>query len=74
MTTEVLYTYEDENVQDVLRNMGDIKVRRLPVVNRDKRLVGIISLSDMCSGGEQPSNDALREIAKPGGPHSQTIH
>ena len=74
MTTEVLYTYEDENVQDVLRNMGDIKVRRLPVVNRDKRLVGIVSLSDMCSGGEQPSSDALREIAKPGGPHSQTIH
>ena len=74
MTTEVLYTYEDENVQDVLRNMGDIKVRRLPVVNRDKRLVGIVSLSDMCSGGAQPSSDALREIAKPGGPHSQTIH
>ena len=74
MTTEVLYTYDDEEVQNVLRNMGHIKVRRLPVVNRDKRLVGIISLSDMCAGGERPAQDTLRQIAQPGGPHSQTIH
>jgi CBS domain-containing protein len=74
MTTEVLYTYDDEDVANVLRNMGDIKVRRLPVVNRDKRLVGIISLSDMCAGGERPAQDTLRQIAQPGGPHSQTIH
>lgn len=74
MTTEVLYTYEDQDVGEVLRNMGDIKVRRLPVVNRDKRLVGIVSLSDMCSGGERPAGDTLHQIATPGGPHSQTIH
>jgi len=75
MTTEVLYTYDDENVHDVLRNMGHIKVRRLPVVNRDKRLVGIVSLTDMCTGGGRPpAGEALQEIAKPGGPHSQTIH
>ena len=75
MTTEVLYTYDEEDVQDVLRNMANIKVRRLPVVNRDKRLVGIVSLSDMClSGPRPPTADALGEIAKPGGPHSQTIH
>lgn len=74
MTTEVLYTYEDQEVSEVLRNMGDIKVRRLPVVNRDKRLVGIVSLSDMCAGGEQPASDTLHQIATPGGPHSQTIH
>jgi CBS domain-containing protein len=74
MTSEVLYTYDDEEVDNVLRNMGDIKVRRLPVVNRDKRLVGIISLSDLCAGGEKPSGETLRQIATPGGPHSQTIH
>jgi CBS domain-containing protein len=74
MTTEVLYTYDDEDVADVLRNMGDIKVRRLPVMNREKRLVGIISLSDLCGGGERPAQDTLRQIAQPGGPHSQTIH
>jgi CBS domain-containing protein len=74
MTTEVLYTYDDEDVANVLRNMGDIKVRRLPVVNRDKRLVGIVSLSDMCTGTDRPTSDTLRQIAQPGGPHSQTVH
>jgi CBS domain-containing protein len=75
MTTEVLYTYDHHDVQDVLRNMANVKVRRLPVVNRDKRLVGIVSLSDLCTGGERPpTTETLREIAKPGGPHSQTIH
>lgn len=75
MTTEVLYTYDDEDVHDVLRNMAHVKVRRLPVVNRDKRLVGIVSLTDMCTGGGRPpAGDALHDIAQPGGPHSQTIH
>jgi CBS domain-containing protein len=75
MSAEVLYCFDDEEVDDVLRNMGDIKVRRLPVLNRDKRLVGIVSLTDIARGGGQPpAGDALHQIATPGGPHSQTIH
>jgi CBS domain-containing protein len=74
MTTEVLYTFDDADVVDVLRNMGDVKVRRLPVVNRDKRLVGIVSLADLDKAGEQGAGEALHKIAIPGGPHSQTIH
>ena len=41
------YCYEDEELDHVAKNMGDIQVRRLPVVNRDKRLVGIVSLGDV---------------------------
>src|SRR5437016_12369424 len=47
MSAEVLYCFDDQDLDDVAKNMGDVKVRRLPVVNRDKRLVGIISLGDL---------------------------
>ena len=47
MSQEVKYCFEDEDVDDVVHNMGDIRVHRLPVVNRDKRLVGIVSLGDL---------------------------
>ncbi len=47
MTPQVKYCFDDDEVDDVARNMGDVQVRRLPVVNRNKRLVGIISLGDV---------------------------
>ena len=47
MSKEVLYCFDDEANDDVARNMSDAKVRRLPVVDRDKRLVGILSLGDL---------------------------
>ena len=47
MTPKTYYCYEDQDVDEVCQNMGDIKVRRLPVVNRDKRLVGIVSFGDV---------------------------
>ncbi len=46
MTRDVKYCFEDEEIEDVVQNMGNIQARRLPVVNRDKRLVGVISLAD----------------------------
>lgn len=46
MTREIKYCFEDEDMDHVVQNMADIQVRRLPVVNRDKRLVGVISLAD----------------------------
>jgi CBS-domain-containing membrane protein len=55
--------------------MGDLQVRRLPVLNRDKRLVGIISLGDLATNGEAAeAGEALSDISKPGGEHSQTAH
>jgi CBS domain-containing protein len=75
MSPEVMYCFADEDLEDVLQNMGDIKVRRLPVVDRDKRLVGIISLGDIAQSGQGPrAGRALHDIAEPGGPHSQVVH
>lgn len=47
MTNRVYYCYDDQSTADVCRNMADLQVRRLPVVNRQKQLVGIVSLSDL---------------------------
>ena len=65
MSSEVKYCFEDEDVRDVARNMGDLQVRRLPVVNRDKRLVGIVSLGDIAVTEPTPATDALHEISQP---------
>ena len=74
MSGEIRYCYEDEDVAAVLRNMGKLQVRRLPVLSRDKRLVGIVSLSDLANGAAAPAGEALSDIARPGGEHSQTRH
>jgi len=49
MTADVKYCFEDEEIENVARNMADIQVRRLPVVNREKRLVGIIAIADLAA-------------------------
>jgi CBS domain-containing protein len=73
MTPDVQYCFEDEDLDTVARRMGEQQVRRLPVMNRDKRLVGILSLGDIVVGeGPQPAGDALAGVSRPGGAHSQT--
>ncbi len=72
MTEEVLYCFDDQEMEDVARNMADIKVRRLPVLNRDKRLVGIVSLGNLSQREDpQVTAKAVSNISKPGGRHSQ---
>ena len=46
MTPQVLYCFEDQDCEEVAKNMAEVQARRLPVINRDKRLVGIVSLGD----------------------------
>ena len=70
MTDHVDYCFEDQELEEVTKNMADIKVRRLPVLNREKRLVGIISLGDIAQAGGKKIDKALGEISKPGGEHT----
>ena len=72
MSKEVKYCFEDEDLDDVADNMADIQVRRLPVLNHDKRLVGIVSLGDVAVGHAAEASAALQGISEPGGQHSQT--
>ena len=73
MTTEkVLYCYEDEELDHVAKNMGSEQVRRLPVVNRDKRLVGIVSLGDVAQTEARSASKAVKGVTKPGAQHNQS--
>ena len=73
MTAEVKYCFDDQDLEEVTSNMAHIQVRRLPVVNRDKRLVGIISLGDIAfTGGDGVASTALAGVSRPGGEHTQT--
>src|SRR5215210_1481839 len=68
MTPEVRYCFEDEDLDDVVRSMGENKVRRLPVMSRDKRLVGIVSLGDVALYGDSKQADtAVSGASEPGG-------
>jgi CBS domain-containing protein len=74
MSSEVKYCFEDDDLEEVAHNMADIKLRRLPVLNENKRLVGIISLCDIAlAEGPDPAGQALCGISEPGGEHSQTM-
>lgn len=74
MSSEVCYCFEDDDIDEVADNMSQIQVRRLPVVDRDKRLVGIVALSDIARGGKLNSvGEALGEIARPSAQHSQSL-
>lgn len=66
MSPGVYYCFSDETVESVLDNMGDRRIRRLPVVDRDKRLVGIVSLGDLSlTGKNKAAGEALLEISQP---------
>jgi CBS-domain-containing membrane protein len=65
MSPDVNYVYEDESVEDVARNMSVLQVRRLPVLDREKRLVGIVSLGDLAVNKPEPAGDALSSISRP---------
>lgn len=59
MSGEIRYCFEDEDVEHVARNMGENLVRRLPVLSRDKRLVGVVSLGNIAQGGDSDASMAL---------------
>jgi CBS domain-containing protein len=75
MSNEVRYCFDDDDADEVLENLGELQLRRMPVLNRDKRLVGIISIGDLAASEEpKRAGEALSEISRPGGEHSQTPH
>jgi CBS domain-containing protein len=73
MTREVRYCFDDEEAAHVARNMGEQQIRRLPVVDRDKRLVGILALADLATSAKTGfATAALSGISQAGGSHSQS--
>ena len=73
MSKEMLYCFDTDEIDDVARNMGKARVRRLPVVNRDKRLVGIVSLGDLARNDDPTTiGRTVSRVSTPGGKHDQT--
>ncbi|MCM5555379.1 CBS domain-containing protein [Pleomorphomonas sp. NRK KF1] len=73
MTDDVKYCFADQEIDEVTRDMGNVQLRRLPVIDRDKRLVGILSLGDVAvTTGNGIAGEALTNISRPSGDHSQS--
>lgn len=58
MSEEVLYCFEDEDVDETARHMDELKIRRMPVLDRRKRLVGVVALADI---RQRATRDVVRK-------------
>ena len=69
MSEDVLHCYDNQSVDDVLSDMGDLQTRRLPVLDHaTEELVGIVSLGDLSRFDPSLSGDILREVSSPAPP------
>ena len=75
MTPDAIYGLDDQDIEDAARLMEQYQIRRLPVLNRHKQLVGMVSLGDLAvHPGQQPlAGEVLEQVSEPGirGGHSQ---
>ena len=67
MSTGICWAYDDDTVEQAVKLMSERQVRRLPVVDHDKRLVGIVALGDLAVDRSQvqPAAEALSKISEP---------
>jgi CBS-domain-containing membrane protein len=66
MTPEVAYCFEDQDIEEVERVMEKHQIRRLPVLNREKRLVGIVSLGDFATKDDETrAGETLERVSEP---------
>jgi len=66
MSPDAQWCTEDQDTEEVMRLMGDAQVRRMPVINLDKELVGIVSIGDMALRQSGHIDRTVREISEPG--------
>lgn len=72
MTDEIICVRDDDDVDDVASKMSEAQVRRLPVIDNEERLCGIVSLGDLCrEADEDAAADALEGVTERGGRHQQ---
>ena len=65
MTDDVVWCTDTDSVDEVLQQMSDAQVRRIPVVDRDRQLVGIVALGDIALEEEDDVDETLRDISMP---------
>jgi len=65
MTRDVMCAGENQDSDELISLMSDCQVRRVPVINQNKELVGIVSLGDLATHHVQHTEETLREICEP---------
>lgn len=68
ITADVRWCYADDDVDELVRTMGDVQIRRMPVVDERRRLVGIVSLGDLADDRITGAERTLRRISTPAEP------
>ncbi len=70
MSKDLIYCFEDQDVREAARLMEDKQIRRVPVLNREHRLVGIVSLGDVATSGrdDRMSGEVLERVSEPAQP------
>ena len=72
MSSDVICARLDDNIEDAAARMSEAQVRRLPVVDQDERLCGIVSLGDLSREADiDCASEALEGVSQPGGEHRQ---
>ena len=72
MTSDMVCARIDDNIEDAANKMSEAQVRRLPVVDQDDRLCGIVSLGDLArESASECAHEALEGVSQPGGQHQQ---
>jgi CBS domain-containing protein len=65
MSEDIIWCSEDDDTQEVLRRMGDSQIRRIPVLDSNRNLIGIVALGDLALEDEENVDETLREISMP---------
>lgn len=66
LSPELVYAFEDQDLEEAERLMQEKQIRRLPVLSRDKQLVGIVGLADVAAeGGKKEVARTVQAVSKP---------
>jgi CBS domain-containing protein len=68
MTQQTRWCTEDQSTEDVMKQMGDVQIRRLPVLNAEHEIVGIVSLGDLATRQSEHTDELLRDVSWPSEP------
>jgi CBS domain-containing protein len=72
MTNDIVCARDDEDVEEVATRMSEAQVRRLPIIDENEKLCGIVSLGDLSrETDDETAGQALEGVSQPGGQHQQ---
>ena len=72
MTDDIICARDSDDIEDVASKMSEAQVRRLPVIDQNERLCGIVSLGDLSREADDDcASEALEGVSEPGGKHQQ---